>query len=62
MLEIADLVVVNKSDLAGGRTAMTEIEQRLALNNQGQKLIATVAKRHLDAGVDALFNELIPGI
>jgi len=58
MLESADFVVVNKSDQAGARTALSEIEQRLALNNREQKLIATVAKRHLDPGVDALFNHL----
>ncbi len=60
-LERADLVVVNKSDLAGARTARSEIEQRLALNRRGQKLVATVAKRHGDAGVDQLFQEVCVG-
>ena len=58
MLEVADIVVVNKSDLGGGRSAISEIEQRLDLNTRGQKLLATVAKRHGDPGVDALFNEV----
>ena len=60
MLETADVVVVNKADLPGARTALSEIEQRLALNGRGQKLIATVAKRHGDAGVDQLFREILP--
>jgi methylmalonyl-CoA mutase cobalamin-binding domain/chain len=60
MLETADVVVVNKADRPGARTALAEIEQRLALNGRGQKLIATVAKRHGDAGVDQLFREILP--
>ena len=58
MLEAADLVVVNKADLPGGKTALSELDQRLALNRRGQKLIGTVAKRHGDEGVDELFGEL----
>ena len=58
MLDAADIVVVNKSDLAAARTAASEIEQRLRSNRQGQQLIATVAKRHRDAGVDRLFEAL----
>jgi methylmalonyl-CoA mutase len=58
MLDAADLVVVNKSDLPGARTAAAEIQHRLALNLRGQKLITTVAKRHCDPGVDELFREL----
>jgi len=60
MLDVADIVVVNKSDLAGAKTAAAEIEQRLALNQRGQKLVLTVAKRHRDAGVDQLFALLKP--
>jgi methylmalonyl-CoA mutase cobalamin-binding domain/chain len=56
MLDLADVVVVNKSDLHRARTAHTEIEQRLEQNRRGQKLIDTVAKRHRDAGVDQLFD------
>lgn len=54
MLDLADLVVVNKSDQDRARTAMSEIEHRLEQNKRGQRLLSTVAKRHRDAGVDQL--------
>src|SRR5205809_721397 len=60
MLDLADIVVVNKSDLQRARTAHTEIEQRLEQNRRKQRLVDTVAKRHRDAGVDRLFD-LISG-
>jgi len=60
MLDLADIVVVNKSDLQRARTAHTEIEQRLEQNRRAQRLIDTVAKRHRDPGVDRLFD-LISG-
>ncbi len=60
MLDLADIVVVNKSDLQRARTAHTEIEQRLEQNRRAQRLIDTVAKRHRDSGVDKLFG-LISG-
>src|SRR5881392_4083726 len=56
MLDLADIVVVNKSDLQRARTAHTEIEQRLEQNRRSQRLIDTVAKRHRDPGVDKLFD------
>ena len=56
MLDVADIVVLNKSDLSGAKTAAAEIEQRLALNGEGQKLVSTVARRHRDAGVHELFR------
>jgi len=56
MLDLADIVVVNKSDLQRARTAHTEIEQRLEQNRRGQQLVDTVAKRHRDSGVDRLFE------
>jgi methylmalonyl-CoA mutase len=56
MLETAQVVVVNKSDRAGTRTAVTELEQRLGANQRDQKLIATVAKMHRNPGVDELFE------
>ncbi len=66
MLDLADIVVVNKSDLQRARTAHTEIEQRLEQNRparrslgaggRSQRLIDTVAKRHRDPGVDQLFD------
>ena len=58
MLDAADIVVVNKSDLAGAQTAAVEIEQRLALAGRDQKLARTVAKRHRDPGVAELFGWL----
>jgi methylmalonyl-CoA mutase len=56
MLDLADIVVVNKSDLQRAKTAHTEIEQRLEQNRKSQRLVDTVAKRHRDAGVDKLFG------
>src|SRR5205085_4516166 len=54
MLDLADIVVVNKSDLQRARTAHTEIEQRLEQNRpvrrslgasgRDQQLVDTVAK------------------
>jgi methylmalonyl-CoA mutase cobalamin-binding domain/chain len=58
MLDLANVVVVNKSDLDRAKTAMSEIERRLEQNGRGQKLISTVAKRHRDAGVDRLCDLL----
>jgi len=58
MLDLADIVVVNKSDLQRARTAHSEIEQRLEQNRRDQRLIDTVAKRHRDPGVDRLFDLL----
>src|SRR5438876_1347522 len=55
MLDLAEIVVVNKSDLQRARTAHTEIEQRLEQNQRAQRLVDTVAKRHRDPGVDRLF-------
>jgi len=59
MLDLADIVVVNKSDLVHARTAHTEIEQRLEQNRRAQQLIDTVAKRHRDPGVDRLFDLIL---
>src|SRR2546421_3093867 len=56
MLDLADIVVVNKSDLQRAKTAHTEIEQRLEQNRRNQRLIDTVAKRHRDPGVERLFD------
>ena len=58
MLEAAEVVVVNKTDLPGARTALAELEQRLGSNQRRPKLIGTMAKRHGDPGVDALFEEV----
>ena len=56
MLDLADIVVVNKSDLQRARTAHSEIEQRLEQNRRDQRLVDTVAKRHRDPGVERLFD------
>ena len=60
MLDAADIVVVNKGDLAGAATALAEIEQRLGANRRGQRVIGAVARRHRDPGVDQLFGEIRP--
>ena len=60
MLDVADIIVLNKSDLAPAKAAAAEIEQRLTLNHRDEKLVCTVAKRHRDTGVDALFQWLKP--
>ncbi|MGZ4982594.1 MAG: cobalamin-dependent protein [Chthoniobacterales bacterium] len=59
MLDLADIVVVNKSDLDRAKTAMNEIERRLEGSGREQKLISTVAKRHRDRGVDQLCDLLM---
>ena len=56
MLDVADIVVVNKTDLERAKAALLEIEQRLAQNKYPQQIVATVAKRHRDRGVDMLYN------
>jgi methylmalonyl-CoA mutase cobalamin-binding domain/chain len=61
LLDLADIVVVNKADRPGASTALTELEYRLTLNHRDQKLIATVAKHHRDPGVDQLYR-LLGGI
>ncbi|MGI9087209.1 MAG: GTP-binding protein [Chthoniobacterales bacterium] len=61
MLDLADIVVVNKSDQERARTAMNEIEQRLEQNKRAQRLVSTVAKRHRDQGVDELCD-LLTGV
>lgn len=60
MLDVADLVVVNKSDLQGAKTASLEIERRVRSNKRGQRVLATTANRHRDRGVDELFKLLAP--
>lgn len=56
MLDVADIVVVNKTDLDRAKAALLEIEQRLTQNKRKQQIVATVAKRHRDPGVDELFE------
>lgn len=61
MLDAADVIVVNKSDLRGARTAVAEIEARIGPNRRGQRLLRTQANRHDDPGVDRLFEILFAG-
>jgi methylmalonyl-CoA mutase len=58
MLDVADIVVVNKTDLDRAKAALAEIEHRLTQNKHDQRMVATVAKRHRDAGVDQLYKLL----
>ena len=58
MLDLADIIVVNKSDQDRARTAMSEIGRRVEQNGRAQRVLATVAKRHRDAGVDQLCDLL----
>ena len=59
MLEEAGIIVVNKSDLPGAKTAVSEIDQRLGAHGGSARVISTVAKRHGDTGVDKLFEEIL---
>jgi putative protein kinase ArgK-like GTPase of G3E family len=59
MIDAADVIVVNKSDLQGSRTAVAEIEYRIRTNQKGQTLLRTQANRHCDPGVDQLFEGLL---
>jgi methylmalonyl-CoA mutase len=61
MLDVADIVVVNKTDLERAKAALSEIEQRLTQNKRKQQIVATVAKRHRDPGVDELFELITEG-
>ena len=56
MLDVADIVVVNKTDLDRAKAALSEIEHRLTQNKREQQIVATVAKRHRDSGVDELYE------
>jgi putative protein kinase ArgK-like GTPase of G3E family len=60
MLDVADAIVLNKSDLHGSRTAAAEIESRIRTNpNRGaQTVIRAQANRHGDPGGDRLFDFL----
>jgi methylmalonyl-CoA mutase cobalamin-binding domain/chain len=61
MLDVADIVVVNKTDLDRAKAALSEIEHRLTQNKREQRIVATVAKRHRDAGVDELYEMITRG-
>ncbi len=58
MLDLADIVVVNKSDLATGTNSAyrNRATARAKSDVLDQQLVDTVAKRHRDPGVDRLFD------
>ncbi len=56
MLDVADIVVVNKSDQPRARAAAAEVGRRLTVNGRGQRLVSAAACRHRDPGVDELFR------
>ena len=58
MLDVADIIAVNKSDLQGVQTALAETKARIRGNKKKQTLILTQANKHRDPGVDQLFNLL----
>jgi methylmalonyl-CoA mutase len=58
MLDVADIVVVNKSDRPGARAAMIEIGQRTGSNGQSPRIVSACAKQHRDGGVDELWGLL----
>src|SRR5215210_3000574 len=55
MLDVADVVVVNKADRPGARAAVVEIGSRTRSNSNGPRIVSACAKQHRDAGVDELF-------
>jgi methylmalonyl-CoA mutase len=59
MLDVADVVVVNKGDLAAATTAVVELGHRLAGAGRPARVIRTVAKAHRDPGVDELLAVLL---
>jgi len=62
MLDIADLVVVNKGDLAGAPRAAAEVTERLTMNHKNQKVYTTQAKQHRNVGVDRLYDTVLGSI
>ncbi len=58
LLAGADLVALNKCDDPRAPTARTEVTQRLEANGSGQTPYATIAARHHDAGVEALYGAI----
>jgi methylmalonyl-CoA mutase len=61
MLDVADVVVINKGDLAGAKTAVSEVSHRLRGARGGRRVIATVAKAHRDPGVDEVLGAITGG-
>ena len=55
LLNGADLFALNKCDHPMAHTAKAEIQARLDQNHRDQKLHPTIAAKHFDPGVDALY-------
>ena len=55
MLDVADVVVVNKSDRPGAKAAVIEVGQRTGTHRGGPRVVSACAKQHRDGGVDELF-------
>jgi methylmalonyl-CoA mutase cobalamin-binding domain/chain len=58
MLDVADIVVLNKADLSAAPAARAEIAARLESGRKAQRLICATAKRHNDPSVDELFEAI----
>ena len=58
MLREADMVVLNKIDLAGSEAAYQDLSRMLAETGRGDDLFGMLAKVHRDPGVDRFFAAL----
>jgi methylmalonyl-CoA mutase len=58
MLRHADVVLLNKADRPAAPTAQLELKERVGEIGRVRPVIAAVARRHRDAGVDAVFAAL----
>src|SRR5437667_10643793 len=56
MLDVADVVVVNKTDLERAKAALAEIEYRLTQNKRKQENVDTGANRQREPGVDEILE------
>jgi len=60
MLEVADIVVVNKSDWAGATRALEEVKRQVGMRaGENVEVFMTMASQHDDAGVKELRNHLV---
>ena len=58
LLNGADFVALNKCDDVRATTAKTELAARLGANGKNQPLYPTIAAKHQDPGVDALYRAI----
>lgn len=61
MIDVADVVVVNKADQPRAKAAAAELGRRLSRNGKSQQLVVAEARRHRDGGVDTLYRILTRG-